>query len=332
MKRRNIEIYGPFINEVIWEQIPDDSCLWLRMLYKDVGEQKDNVLADYAKIDNSYQYSVRNYQTLFNWIRDESEDILKLGENTKLYVISSETFEDCDTYPSVFQNNIKFSDNKLSLFLKYETMVFNKVQITSLASPLNHYSYGCPYTDTIALCEKYNVKLDFLPLLDHLYCDYTLHLVCVVCNGNQTTFLGKCFTDHSTESIVIDPFPAKINGQDYSISIDTKRVDFSDKCDDHGCPISKLNKVLKLRHFHSCAILTDYTNKYLLPPANTKGVREYSDNAQLSKYFAKLIVLEHQNVDFLINHSDILNMNYDKTSPIDIDIDFGLFSMQCVNK
>jgi hypothetical protein len=216
--------------------------------------------------------------------------------------MSSETFEDYDTFPEVFQNNIKFVDNKLSLFIKYETMVVNKTQMTSLTAPV-HYSHNCPYKDTIELCRKYNVKLDFVPLLDHLYYLKTEKMVpVVVCNNSQTTLLGKCFTNDSKDSIVCKPFDITILGKEYSIYIDTTRSGFSDECSCRWCSISNLNEVLKVKHFHSQAILTDGTNTYS----------------------TDLTILEYKNIELFKNYSDIFNMNYNKQSPIDITFDIVL--------
>jgi hypothetical protein len=232
-----------------------------------------------------------------------------------LYVIRGKTFEH-DVYPEVFQNNIKFIDNKLTLFLKYETMVLNKIQITSLSTPTK-YSYCCPYEKTIDLCEKYNVEFKIVPLLDHIYNPkHRVTVPILICNNNQATLLGRCFTADTKDKIVSTPFYIKIRGKDYSI-ICIKRFKFSDECGNWVCPVNELNKVLKVRHFHSQAILTDCTSKYLLHP-----VREYSDS---SKYFTNLIVFEYQNIELFKNHKDIFNIGGDKMSAIDINFDIDLY-------
>jgi hypothetical protein len=339
MKKRNIQIYGPFINEIIWEEIPEDSCLWLRMLEKDIGNKEDNVLADYAKINSDYKYTAGMYESLSRRsYYGSSNKVLKLSNNIKLQVISSETFVKYDTYPEIFQNNVNFVNDKFTLFLKYETMVMTKIQITSLEAQAR---YLCSHDEIIYLCKKYNIKLECSPLFYYLVDGDEDVVPVVVCDGDQIALLGKRFTNNSKEHIVSDPFTIKIREKEYDIYVNTKRTDFFYGCRDIRCPINKLAFILKVKHFHSHTILTHCSDKYLLPPANTKGVREYSDktqlekyllhpantkgvreysdNIQLEKYFSKLIVFEYQNVEFFKNYKNIFDINYNKTPTVDID-------------
>jgi hypothetical protein len=269
------------------------------MLDRDMGQKGDNVLADYAKINSDYQDTDLQYEELSTWFHHESDFVLQLNNNIKLHVISSETFDNYDTYPEVFQNNFKFINDKFTLFLKYETMVMNKTQIISLERSL---PYLCSYDETIDLCKKYNLNITVSPLSYYLVEGMAHVIPVVVCNNDQIALLGKRFTNKSKEYIVSEPFPVKIREKDYDIYIDTERRDFFDECGDLSCPINELAFVLKVKHFHSHAILADHNSKYLLPPANTKGVREYSDR---SKYFTKLTVFEYQNIGFFKNYGNI---------------------------
>jgi hypothetical protein len=163
LKRRNIEIYGPFINEVIWGETLDDTCLLLRMSVEDIGNDKDTVLTDYAKIDSDYQSASKDCASLCCYFLFEPDCYgLELRDNITLHVINNDEFvEGYHIYPEVFQNCIKFVSDKFTLFLKYETMVINKIQITLLEYPWDCF---CSDDDAHKLYKKYNIRFECKPV------------------------------------------------------------------------------------------------------------------------------------------------------------------------
>jgi hypothetical protein len=271
MSFRKVQIYGKLINEIIWDQVNENSVLHLRMLEADIGTEESNFFSDYLKIDktcDSIVDSDKGYDHIMTLFRYESDQIKKLStvntniKHIEIHFISSGNYKSYDTYPEPFQNYIFMGNGGLTLNAKNPKNIVNKILPISFTKK-PHYVYGCVYQHTLELLKQYNLTYYVGSVPDYIYCDSGYKYPIIIINNNKIIFFGNCYQGSKDASgdYIFDPICINIEDKRYIVSININSNIFLSTFDKPGTYISGLKDILNLTYANIKIKLDDSNGK-----------------------------------------------------------------------
>lgn len=294
LSKREIEIHGPFINSIIYEE-ETNTMINFRMIDDNMGEsENDNVFTDYKAINPSVLYdAIDRYNFNRSWFHHESDyKNMLINDKLMLHIFSTSYEEISETFPKVFQNSIKVKNSKMTLKINYPILVMNKKQpITFSKEDDYYYDDQDIYKETKQLCQKYNIQCYFDTLNYYIFNNYKYPMIVYKKSDDQIniTLCGQAFGSTNSSNIITNltstPMKYKCDGGDYqlgsrtnvkiSINIEIQKAINVSECND--CPLSVFN----FPHFHATI---NYSDDYFKDCLCNIVVLKYKDNNLFSKH------------------------------------------------
>jgi hypothetical protein len=287
LEKRKIEIYGPFITQIIWDlpaYLYENNIMNMRVLYENIGyNENDNVLLDYKYIDDKAIYNIdEQLERIKNWFMYESDTKILLNFDKELHIFSGTISE---TYPVIFQNSIKIEDGQYKFNINNMFSVMNKIQIDDLTQENDIYCCCDYFQFTKQLSNIYNFKCIYNELDYYVMGSENRAKNILVVFDNKTNIFTLCnqyfqstkYGRISCKPISVVGYP-KIN----TLYIDIEIPQFDINCYEYNCPFKSIE------HFHSCLFLKLGDDKFL-----TNAIILKYDNKKLFNNYTKILTSDN---------------------------------------
>lgn len=292
MAKRNIEIYGPWVTQLIYGNIYSEIYMQVRISEDTMGTSPDdNIFSDYKYIDVDTQYDSQERYTMFcGWFLYESDLSLYLNdyENITARKIKLEVFSDkiSETHSKVFQNKIYIIDGEWKIKFNNIKKVMHKKEILNLSEK---WSYRHNIHSIFQLCQLFDISIVVANLYLYMCLNYSDYQQIIIHNSDNNEFImhDLLFKSQSENKIKCNPIKL-INSRWNFIDID---INIIEKCTLSDCLLN--NSEICLEHFHTITILGTNDNKLNM---NTRTiVIKYDQN---NKIFNRYIALMNNYINY----------------------------------